>query len=180
MILNNNKIIIIIITIIILTIFNLVIDTSLADSKSMNNHKSLYHSYFEITSEYRLIDSEHPKITKLHNIDTTYENRTIWAIKISDNPQLEEPDILIIGCHHPRELISVEIPLYFANYLVDNYKINADITNIIGNREIWIIPMLNPDGHVYVEQGHTNWRKNRCPIDEYKDGKIDAYGVDLN
>ena len=152
-------------------------------SKDSNNNDSKYHNYNELSREFQSITSKHPEITKLHNIGTTYENRTIWAIKISDNPQLEEaeePDILIMGCHHARELISVEVPLFFANYLVENYEINADVKNLVDNREIWIIPMLNPDGHVYVEEGHTNWRKNRIPIDEDDDGKIDAYGVDLN
>ena len=106
-----------------------------------------------------MLIKNYPEIIKLHNIGYTHENRTIYAIKISDNPQLEEaeePDILIIGCHHARELISVEVPLYYANYLVENYGTNADVTNLVDNREIRIIPMLNPDGHVYVEEGHTN------------------------
>ena len=130
-----------------------------------------------------MLIKNYPEITKLQNIGKTHENRTIYAIKISDNPQLEEaeePDILIIGCHHSRELISVEVPFYFANYLVENYGRKADVTDLVDNREIWIIPMLNPDGHVYVEEGHTNWRKNRSPIDEDDDGTIDAYAVDLN
>ncbi len=60
---------------------------------------------------------------------------------------------------------------------------------LVDNREIWIIPILNPDGYEYcrqlVSQGVTDesqlWRKNREP--NYQDlGPAQGltYGVDLN
>ena len=47
------------------------------------------------------------------------------------------------------------------------------------NREIFIVPLVNPDGHVYVELNHTGawwtwWRKNR------RDNGDNTFGVDLN
>jgi hypothetical protein len=42
--------------------------------------------------------------------------------------------------------MSVELPLLLAWHLVDNYAGDPNIEDLVDNREIWIIPMVNPDG----------------------------------
>ncbi len=84
-----------------------------------------------------------------------------------------------MGNHHARELMSVDVPLKFAEYLLTNYGIIPEVTDMVDSREIYIAPMINPDGHVYVEQNHTGdsdywWRKNR------RDNLDSSFGVDLN
>jgi len=145
-----------------------------------------YHTYEEMVEEMRLIAERYPEITRLIDIGDSWEktqgmaDRDIWAIKISNNPDLEEddePDVLIVGCHHARELISVEIPLAIVRALTDKYPADARIKYLVDNREVWIIPMLNPDGHVYVEEVNSTWRKNR----NTNDNSNSLYqGVDLN
>jgi hypothetical protein len=145
-----------------------------------------YHTYEEMVEEMSLIAERYPEITRLIDIGDSWEktqgmaDRDIWAIKISDNPDLEEdaePDVLIVGCHHARELISVEIPLAIVRALTDKYPADARIKYLVDNREVWIIPMLNPDGHVYVEEVNSTWRKNRNT-----NGNSNSLyqGVDLN
>jgi len=134
----------------------------------------VYHTYIEMISELQNLTAAHPDITKLVALRQTYENRTIWAVKLSDNVSVEEaePNITILGGIHARELIGVEVPLYILEYLVNNYSSNASIRRLIDGTQMWFLPMLNPDGHVFVEQS-GDWRKNRRP---YPGG----IGVDLN
>ena len=76
-----------------------------------------------------------------------------------------EPDVLIVGCHHARELITVEIPLRpHTNSLTENYAVDSRTKFLVNHREIWIVPMLNPDGHVYVEETDSWWRKTEIPM----------------
>ncbi len=136
-----------------------------------------YHSYDEvITSLIGLEDSIIAKIAKTYIIGSTHEKRDIWAVKISDNPFKDEhePAALIIGCLHAREWISVEVPLYIAQYLVDNYKSNQYVKDMIDNCEIWIVPVVNPDGYEYSRIYDRMWRKNR------RDNEDGTFGVDLN
>ena len=140
-----------------------------------------YHTYGELEDELDSLVVNYPLITKLEVIGTSIEGRDISVLKISDNPLIDEPEaeVLIMGCHHARELMSVEIPFKFAEYLLANYGIDPTVTNLIDNREIYIAPMINPDGHVYVENNHagawwTWWRKNR------RDNGDGSFGVDLN
>jgi hypothetical protein len=92
--------------------------------------------------------------------------RPIPALKIGKNPANR---ILLVGCHHAREWISVEIPYLVGKYLIDNYKDAAKaktkkektINHLVDNAEIWIVPMFNPDGHLKTMlPGEGMWRAN--------------------
>ena len=140
-----------------------------------------YHTYVETQNMLTALVSAHPAIAQRTNLGTSLQGRQITVIKISDNVTVDEnePEVFYMGNHHARELMSVEIPLLFAEYLLNNYGTNATVTNFINNREIFIVPMVNPDGHVYVQMNHAGapsswWRKNR------RDNLDGTFGVDLN
>jgi hypothetical protein len=97
-------------------------------------------------------------------------------LKISDHPgqRENEPKVSFLGCHHAREWISVEVPLQIANYLIKNYENDERVKAIVDSSEIWIIPLVNPDGLDYSILNYRLWRKNRR-LNE--DG---SFGVDLN
>ena len=129
-----------------------------------------YHTYAE--TEQMLFDLafSYPAIAQRSVIGTSLQGRNITMLKISDNVTADEsePEVLYMGNHHARELMSVEIPLLFANYLLQNYITNPMVAQYVNTREIYVIPMVNPDGHFYVQQNHagspgTWWRKNRFP-----------------
>lgn len=144
--------------------------------------EGLYHSYGEIRNELQQLALAYPQIAKVYDIGDSWEktngiaDRDILAIKISDNVAQEEdePEVLFIGCHHAREWIAVEVPFYLAKYLVENYDTDPLIRSYVDNGEIWIVPMLNPDGHQYTIDVDRLWRKNR------RNNGGGSYGVDLN
>jgi hypothetical protein len=109
-----------------------------------------FHDYNQLTSELQNIAATYPSISKLYDIGTSVQGRTIWGLKVSDNPQIEEdePEVRMCGLHHGDELMSVELNLNLAWLLVNDYGSDPDITDLVDNREIWIIPMVNPDGRM--------------------------------
>jgi hypothetical protein len=127
-----------------------------------------YRTYSEATAVLQGLVAAHPTRAALTSIGTTHEGRTIPALAISDNVGVDEsePEVLLMGCHHARELMSVEMPLQFAEYLLSHYGSDPQVTQLVDTREIWIVPIVNPDGYVYVQNNHTGastnwWRKNR-------------------
>ncbi|MEE9450254.1 MAG: M14 family metallopeptidase [Ignavibacteriaceae bacterium] len=118
-------------------------------------------------------------ITEKVSIGTSNEGRPIYMVKISDNPGVSEsePQVLYTALHHAREPESMMQMIYFMYYLLENYSSNAEAEYLINNREMYFIPVLNPDGYEYNRQTNPNgggmWRKNR----KNNDG---SYGVDLN
>ena len=140
-----------------------------------------YHTVAEAAAEMVSYAASHPSIARLDTIGFSWEGRAILAIQISDNVTIDEgePEVLVVGNHHARELMSVEIPLYLMRRLLDGYGSDAVLTSLVNERSIWILPILNPDGHVYVEehsggQPSSWWRKNRHP------DPFGIIGVDLN
>ncbi len=141
----------------------------------------LYHTYQEMLTELQGEAAAYPAICALSDIGDTWEGRDVWCLKVSDNPGVteDEPRLYVCGDHHARELMTVEIPLYFIKNLLQQYRSDPDITYFVDNYEIYFLPMVNPDGHVYVE-GHSTgnpnywWRKNR------RNNGNGTYGVDLN
>ena len=147
----------------------------------LDENLGLYHTYDEMRAKLELLATTYPGLTRLDTLGTSIEGRYLLAIKISDNVALDEdePEVLLMGCHHARELMTIEICLHVAEHLLSNYGTDPTATQLVDGREIWIAPMINPDGHVYVQNNHTDdwwnwWRKNR------RDNGDGTFGVDLN
>jgi carboxypeptidase T len=176
----------------------------------MNTNPYSYHSYNSMTELLENISEQHSEIITLSSIGTTYEERSIWMVKISDNPLVDEnePAVLLMGAHHGNEKPSYESLIFFIEYIaeacqmemIDNDEdglydeddfdgfdndndgfIDEDpsetrVRELVDNTEIFVIPMVNPDGVEY------DWRKNREP--NYgsfgRADDITSYGVDLN
>jgi carboxypeptidase T len=140
---------------------------------------SRYHNYAEMTNEINSVVAANSSIVSQRVIGTSYQGRNIVAIKISDNVGTDEaePEVLFTHHQHAREHLTVEMALYLLNELTSDYGTDSRVTNMVNNREIWIIPDLNPDGGEYdVATGsYRSWRKNRQP-----NSGSSAVGTDLN
>ncbi|MDZ7309769.1 MAG: M14 family metallopeptidase [candidate division KSB1 bacterium] len=136
----------------------------------------LYHTYAEINDELHKLATDHPQIARVSTIGKSVEGRELWAIKISDNvtQDEDETEAVFLGCHHAREWIAVDVPFLLASQLVNQYGTDTTITRLVNQAEIWIIPMVNPDGHQYSVTTDRLWRKNR------RNNGDGTFGVDLN
>ena len=111
-----------------------------------------YYTFDEIEYQLDQLSSLYPNIiSQKISIGQTYEGRNIWAVKISDNHEIEEnePEILYTGLHHSREPMSYMNLFYFMHWLGENYEVDSLAEHIVNNRELWFIPAINPDGLVY-------------------------------
>ena len=127
--------------------------TSLAD----------YHTFAEVCSSLAALAAGYPAITRLETLGYSAGNRPIPALLVTDNPDVAEgePVVRLIGAHHGNEKISTEVTLSFAEYLCGEYAVSSQVRALVDGREFWIVPVMNPDGHI------ANTRTN-------------ANGVDLN
>ena len=141
-----------------------------------------YHSYSQIKSEMLQVESQHSAIAKVFDIGDSWEktqsivDRDILAIKISDNVIVDEdePEVLVVALHHAREWITTEIAVGLAQNLTDGYGTDPRTSWLVDNREVWIVPVVNPDGLDYSLSTDDMWRKNmRLNADL-------THGVDLN
>jgi carboxypeptidase T len=126
-----------------------------------------YHTYAEMTADVLAVATAHPDIVRRVSIGKSYEGRTIWAVKISDNVTVDEPEpeVLFDGLTHSDEHMGLEMTLKIMHWLVDGYGVDSRITTLVNAREIWIVLAVNPDGAEYdIKYGKFHyWRKNRQP-----------------
>jgi murein tripeptide amidase MpaA len=139
-----------------------------------------YHNYNETITLLRELESNYPTLAQVTTIGYSIEGRELNVIKISDNVSINEaePNIFIVGCHHAREWISVEVPLLFAQYLLEHYQDNPDVRRAIDGAQVYIMPIQNPDGLEFSIHTYRMWRKNRRYNGNY-DGYL-LWGVDTN
>lgn len=140
---------------------------------------SAYHNYAEMSSAIQAVATAKPSIVSRFSMGKSYQNRDLWAVKISDNVTIDEnePEVLFIGLHHAREHLTVEMTLYILNLLANGYGTDSTITNLVNTREIYILFNMNPDGGEYdiATGSYRSWRKNRQP-----NSGSSYVGTDLN
>lgn len=143
-----------------------------------------YHTLEEIAQELDSVAGQYPAITMLDTIGySTLDTLPIFALKISDNvmDDEDEPSVLYIGGHHAEEILGVEICMYMISELLGGYGADSAITHWVDNREIWFVPLLNPEGHgVVMAHMDTTWRKNKRDNNGNGFFDLDYDGVDLN
>ncbi|MFD0685316.1 M14 family metallopeptidase [Actinomadura fibrosa] len=138
-----------------------------------------YHTYAEMQAELNSVVAAYPQIAQKFVAGKSYQGRDIVGLKISDNVATDEnePEVLYIANIHARERLTAEQALDYIGQLTQGYGSNSRITDLVNSREIYVMPMVNPDGQVYDMTSDTqagrNWRKNRQP-------NSTSTGTDLN
>ncbi len=132
------------------------------------------------------IVTNHPGLASLVDIGNSWDKVTpggaagydLLVLLLSNQSRPgPKPKFFLMAEHHARELTTAETAVRFAEELVAAYGINPDVTWILDYHEVHILPVANPDGRKWAEQGQL-WRKNT----DNDDGcaTFPDYGTDLN
>jgi len=140
-----------------------------------------FYTYDEVEAKLDEMVQDYPNlITAKASIGTSAEGRAIWMVKISDNPNVDEaePTAYFDALHHAREPLSMATTINYMFWLLENYDTNEQVQYLVDHREIYFVPVVNPDGYEYNRETNPDggglWRKNRNPNDGV------CFGVDLN
>lgn len=139
-----------------------------------------YYSFAQMEAAMNALVAAYPAIAQKTSLGLSHESRNIWCIKISDNVATDEtgePEVLYMGLQHAREAIGGSSMIFLMQYLCELYSTDSRIKDLVDNREVYIIPCMNPDGWEYNRNNGgagAGWRKNR------RNNGGGNYGVDLN
>ncbi len=123
------------------------------------------------------VDSLTRANTRVHvdTIGRSFEGRPIFALKLGqlgDSPQ--RPNVIFIATYHAREWAATEMAQRLVRFLAAPPGTDARRDSLVQSRDIWVIPVANPDGYQYTFSNERLWRKTRSP---QANGNV---GVDMN
>jgi hypothetical protein len=119
-----------------------------------------------------------PTLNCCGRVNRNLPGERIYLLKISDNPQAneDEPEVALLGMIHARELITVTITTNLATQLTSEYEAgDAEAREIVDNHEVWLLPVVNPNGYERARGAQADWRKNTRRVTS---GQV-SLGVDL-
>jgi carboxypeptidase T len=95
---------------------------------------------------------------KTRNPATGYDLKAICLTRKQSgdcalNPNAPKPRFLLMTQIHAREIVTGDISWRFIDHLVGGYGSNAQVTALLDSTEIWVVPIVNPDGVDLVQQG---------------------------
>jgi hypothetical protein len=107
-----------------------------------------YPSYHQYDSIINYFSVTYPLLCNIDTIGTSINGRYIFAIKISDNADIDEdePEVFYSSTMHGDETGGFVLMLRLADYLLKSYNSDNYVQELIDNLEIWINPLANPDG----------------------------------
>ena len=120
--------------------------------------RDTYHTYAQMETELQQAVTAHPNLCSLFSIGQSIQGRELYFLKISDNVDLEEdePEFHYISTMHGNEPLGTEMCMYLIHYLLDNYGTDAYVTELVDELQIYIMPIMNPDGHNVRTRGNAN------------------------
>ncbi|MGZ6697055.1 MAG: M14 family zinc carboxypeptidase [Solirubrobacteraceae bacterium] len=136
---------------------------------------------------YHQLAVKNPSVVKEEVIGKSILGQDIMAYKVTqgarDIPDGSRPAVLYNSTQHAREWISTEVERRTFKYLLDSSKQTDGeaIKRLLQTRELWFVPVVNPDGYDYtfVNKGSRLWRKNLRDVNGGGFSQ-DADGVDTN
>lgn len=122
-------------------------------------------NYADIGPDLLAYETDYPDLCERHDLGLSYQGRHLWAMRITDNVDVEEdePEFKYIATMHGDEIVGTKMCMNLIDYILTNYATDPEIETLVDEVDLWIVPLMNPDGY------------DRSPRTRYN-----AQGLDLN
>ncbi|MCK5832925.1 T9SS type A sorting domain-containing protein [bacterium] len=129
----------------------------LADISKEPSGYPLHSDYLSFMNQ---IVVDHPVIASLDTFGYSVGGRPLLMMKISDYVAWDEgePEFCYISTMHGDEPPGMIFLMWFIDSLTDNYGSDPRVTRLVDSCEIYINPLLNPDGYVSRSRYNNNSR----------------------
>lgn len=140
------------------------------------------------------VAAEHPDLARVYDIGDSWRKtqgqgghdiKAICITKLNDgdcelSPASAKPRFSLISQIHAREIATGEITWRWIDYLANGYGSDPAVTEILDTTEVWVVPIVNPDGVDKVASGGNRPLLQRKNLHNYGNCTGTGIGVDLN
>ena len=140
-----------------------------------------YHSANVINTWMERWAGKYPGLVDLYEVGKSFEGRPILQMTITKKKtgkDTDKPAAFFEGGRHSGEVTGTESTLWLAQYLIENYGKDPEVTHLLDTKTIYIKPINNPDGHnLYMNTAQGN-RSTVRPDDSDGDSLLDEDAPD--
>lgn len=133
------------------------VDT-LQQTKEREELAATYPTFIQIEAKLKALAERYPLQTKLISVGQSVRGKDLYFLKISKDASqdLRLPEFKYISSMHGDEITGRELTVSLVEELLAKYGTDAQITELINNTEIYVMPSMNPDG----SENRTRWNAN--------------------
>lgn len=147
-------------------------DFTIVGRREIRTPDENYKTYTEVQAYLKEIERRYPQWAKIYVIGKSVEGKEIWALLLTEQAtrSTQKESILFDAMHHAREVMTTEVAFDIINYITQSERRDQRVKKWLTRYNIWVVPMVNPDGNNKVWTENTMWRKNTQG----------GHGVDVN
>lgn len=144
------------------------------DSKAQQIDWSDYMDYQQMSDYLETWTSNHAEIASLSTIGESYEGRALWLVTVT-NPETgahdKKPALYVQGGIDSDEVTATQSAMYLLNKVLTEYGANEEITHLVDNRTLYLLPNLIPDQSERYHHSPVRVRDSSTrPYDNDNDG----------
>ncbi len=132
--------------------------------------------YNDIGPDLLAYQGTYPTLCQRYLLGTSVQGRYLWALRISDNIGVEEdePEFKYIATMHGDEIVGTKMCMNLIDYLLTNYGSDTQVDNIVNEVDLWIVPLMNPDGYVLGQRTNADGYDLNRNFPEWMNGDPDT------
>ena len=105
-----------------------------------------YFLYNEVKEMIEYFEKNYPEIVSSEVLYTTPKGRNLYAVTISKGDPSTKPAYHIDANTHAGEVTGTQAAMHTLDYLVTNYGEDKEVTKLVDDYTIYIVPRISPDG----------------------------------
>ena len=108
-----------------------------------------YRTNAQIQSFLEGIAASYPQVVTLSDAGASWDGtHRLWLMRLgSSRLPGPHPAIYLLAGQRPLDQATPEMLLRYISYLTSGYGTDPDVTWLLDNRTVWVLPVANPDGY---------------------------------
>ncbi len=144
-----------------------------------------YLNHQQLTSALQELAGRHGDLATLEPLTRSDGGREVWQLTLGNpdgRPLDDRPAMLVVANLEGNHLVGSSAALYLAQHLLEGYGADQEITRLLDERTVYVLPRMNPDGAelVWSMPGYELPYKPHPDAPEEGGMSIREVGRDLN
>lgn len=113
-----------------------------------------------VRTEFERLQRTHPDIAKFYEIGRSVQGNPLYVLEVANFSRqatnLSRPSFYLDATHHGNEIQGTEAAMILARKVTSEYGRNATVTHWVDHYNLYINPVVNPDGNLLNQRYNAN------------------------